>query len=56
MNKIYIYESDTILKDIVFKNTIVNHVGLTRPEGLEEHIPDVGDIVNLYPPRCTKRL
>lgn len=53
MNKIYIYESDTILKDIVFKNTIVNHVRLTRPEGLEEHIPDVGDIVNLYPPRCT---
>ena len=53
MNKIYIYESDTILKDIVFKNTIVNHVRLTRPEGLEEHIPDVDDIVNLYPPRCT---
>ena len=53
MNKIYIYESDTILKDMVFKNTIVNHVRLTRPEGLEEHIPNVGDIVNLYPPRCT---
>ena len=53
MNKIYIYETDTILKDKVFKNTIVNHVRLTRPEGLEEHVPDVGDIVNLYPPRCT---
>ena len=52
MNKIYIYESDTIQKNKVFKNTIVNHVRLTRPEGLEEHIPDVGDIVNLYPPSC----
>ena len=52
MNKIYIYEAVTILKDKIFKNTIVDHVRLTRPEGLEEHIPNVGDIVNLYSPRC----
>ena len=50
MNKIYIYEAEVIKARQNFKNTIVNYVKLTRPEGLEEHWPNVGDIVNLYFP------
>lgn len=50
MNKIYIYEAETLRKRVTFKNTIVNYVKLTRPEGLEEHWPKTGDFINLYHP------
>ena len=50
MKKIYIYEADVIKKRQKLGDKIVNYVKLTRPEGLEEHWPEPGDIVNLYLP------
>lgn len=50
MNKIYIYEAEVIKKNVQLQDKVVNYVKLTRPEGLEEHWPDVGDIINLYFP------
>ena len=48
MKKIYIYEVEVLRKRIPFQDKVVNYVKLARPEGLEEHWPNVGDIVNLY--------
>lgn len=48
MNKIYIYEAEVIKKNVQLQDKVVNYVKLTRPEGLEEHWPDAGDIINLY--------
>lgn len=50
MNKIYIYEAEVIKKNVQLQDKVVNYVKLTRPEGLEEHWPDAGDIINLYFP------
>lgn len=50
MNKIYIYEAEVIKKRVQLQDKVVNYVKLTRPEGLEEHWPDAGDIINLYFP------
>ena len=50
MNKIYIYEAEVIKKNVQLQDNVVNYVKLTRPEGLEEHWPDAGDIINLYFP------
>ena len=48
MKKIYIYEAEVLRKRVQLEDKFVNYVKLTRPEGLEEHWPMVGDIVNLY--------
>lgn len=48
MNKIYIYEAEVLRKRVQFQDKVVNYVKLTRPEGLEEHWPEAGDIINLY--------
>ncbi len=48
MNKIYIYEGEVIKKRVQLQDKVVNYVKLTRPEGLDEHWPDDGDIINLY--------
>ena len=48
MNKIYIYKAEVLKKREQLQDKVVNYVKLTRPEGLEEHWPKVGDIVNLY--------
>ena len=50
MNKIYIYKAEVIKKHEQLQDKVVNYVKLTRPEGLEEHWPKAGDIVNLYLP------
>lgn len=50
MNKIYIYEAEVIKKRVQLQDKVVNYVKLTRQEGLEEHWPDAGDIINLYFP------
>lgn len=50
INKIYIYEAEVIKKRVQLQDNVVNYVKLTRPEGLEEHWPDAGDIINLYFP------
>lgn len=50
MKKIYIYEAEVIKKNVQLQDKVVNYVKLTRPEGLEEHWPDAGDIINLYFP------
>ena len=50
MKKIYIYEAEVIKKHVKLQDKVVNYVKLTRPEGLEEHWPDAGDIINLYFP------
>lgn len=50
MKKIYIYEAEVIKKNVKLQDKVVNYVKLTRPEGLEEHWPDAGDIINLYFP------
>lgn len=50
MNKIYIYEAEVIKKRVQLQDKVVNYVKLTRTEGLEEHWPDAGDIINLYFP------
>lgn len=50
MNKIYIYKAEVLKKHEQLQDKVVNYVKLTRPEGLEEHWPKAGDIVNLYLP------
>lgn len=50
MKKIYIYEAEVIKKHVQLQDKVANYVKLTRPEGLEEHWPDAGDIINLYFP------
>lgn len=50
MNKIYIYKAEVLKKREQLQDKVVNYVKLTRPEGLEEHWPKAGDIVNLYLP------
>lgn len=48
MKKIFIYEAEVLRKRVQFQDKVVNYVKLTRPEGLEEHWPEAGDIINLY--------
>lgn len=50
VNKIYIYKAEVLKKHEKLQDKVVNYVKLTRPEGLEEHWPKAGDIVNLYLP------
>lgn len=50
MNKIYIYKAEVLKKREQLQDKVVNYVKLNRPEGLEEHWPKDGDIVNLYLP------
>lgn len=54
MKKIFIYEIEEVVsKRQQLKDKVVNYVKLKRPTGLEEHWPEVGDIVNLYLPGKT---
>ncbi len=48
MKKIYIYEAEVLENDIKKDDTEINLVKLTRPEGLEEHLPKTGDIISAY--------